>query len=101
MPVFMDCHGARNPIAQPTLRRLLEEVRCQAADSHGVRVISYLLEDATLYCVIEAPDADAVAQHHAERNLTCSGLHRLNLSSPPDSATAAAARSALARHQRR
>jgi hypothetical protein len=53
------------------------EVRQQIQDARGVRPTAHWLEDGVIYCILDAPDADAACQHHAERGISCDDLHAI------------------------
>ena len=35
------------------------------------------MEDDSIYCVLEAPDGEAVVRHHADHSLECADLHEI------------------------
>ena len=71
MPVFLDYH----PIPElPTdvVHRVLTEARRRRYDRAGVRYLDlYCGHDDRVYCVVEAPHAQAVQQAHAALGVPC------------------------------
>jgi hypothetical protein len=55
----------------------------QLEAAHGIRDVSgtlplgHWLEDGTIYCLLEAPDEEAVCRHHRGRGITCNDMHPL------------------------
>jgi hypothetical protein len=56
---------------------MIRETEEQAVDPRGVRIVGHWLDDALVYCVLDAPDSDAVCQHHAARGVVCEDLHEI------------------------
>jgi len=47
--------------------------------SFGVRQVElYHNHDGQVYCLLEAPDAEAVRQHHAALGVPCGDVHEVN-----------------------
>ena len=78
MPRFMDYHddlklppGAIEQIAQGT--------RDGVSDEFGVRQIElYHNADGKVYCLLEAPDEQAVRDHHASLGVSCGDVNQVN-----------------------
>ncbi len=67
MPLFMDIHyRVTGSTAEGIAAAHRRDIECQA--KHGVRFRSYYFNDATgrIYCLFEAPTAEAGAACHAE-----------------------------------
>ncbi len=76
MPTFIDRHDPRHLTAIPSAvrRQMHRERRNHVMDPNGVRAIGHWVEDGAIYCILDAPDADAACQHHADRGLPCDDL---------------------------
>jgi hypothetical protein len=74
MTIFIDRHPA-DALPPGVGRQLLRQSAEQQVDPHGVRPIDHWRDASYLYCVLEAPDAQAVHQHHADHGLSCDDLH--------------------------
>jgi hypothetical protein len=72
--MFVDRH-ALTAIPSSVRRQLRVEARHQIRDQHGVRVLGQWIEDETIYCILDALDAAAACQHHADHGLPCDDLH--------------------------
>ena len=60
MPQFMDFH------------------RAGTADAFGVRQVElYRNSDGTVYCLLDAPHAQAVRDHHAALGVDCGEVHEV------------------------
>jgi hypothetical protein len=44
-------------------------------DPTGTLPLGHWVEDGTIYCVVDAPDAEAVCRHHQDRGIGCNELH--------------------------
>jgi hypothetical protein len=67
MPLFMDVHTLGSPVA------LIDAEQCHAADvqtqsRYAVTYLKYWVDPAAgkMFCLVEAPDADAAASVHRE-----------------------------------
>src|SRR5215210_2989300 len=74
MPTFIDRHllTAVSPAIQ---RRLHSEVALGVIDPSGLKPLAHWIEDRLLYCVLMAPDHEAVCEHHKARGLDCDDVH--------------------------
>jgi Protein of unknown function (DUF4242) len=72
--IFIDRHPA-NSLPPEVGRQFLQESGARQVDPHGVQPIDHWRDDSYLYCVLEAPNADAVCQHHADHGVSCDDLH--------------------------
>ena len=77
MPTFIDRHDPRHLTAIPSAvrRQMHRERRDRVMDPNGVRAIGHWVGDGVIYCILDAPDADAAYRHHADRGLPCDDLH--------------------------
>lgn len=62
-------------------RQLLQQSGERQVDPHGVRPIDHWRDESYSYCVLEAADADAVCQQHADHGVPCDDLHTVERSS--------------------
>jgi Protein of unknown function (DUF4242) len=77
MPTFIDRHRAA-AVSHEQRRRLTEEARAGQLDPGGARPIGHWLEDGWLYCVLEAPNIDAVSEHHHAHGLACASVREID-----------------------
>ena len=64
MPKFIDFHPDME-VSEEAIERLTNETKEGALDEFGVRQLElYYNRDGGVYCVLEAPDAEAVRKHH-------------------------------------
>jgi len=64
MPTFMDVHPDLK-LPQQAVDQIAEGTRNHAKDEFGVRQIElYHNPEGQVFCVLEAPDAEAVRKHH-------------------------------------
>lgn len=65
VPRFMDFHP-NYKISPESVARLREETKAGKVDEFGVRQIElfYSPDGKGVYCLLEAPDEEAVRQHH-------------------------------------
>ena len=76
MATFIDRHPDSS-IPHAVRRRLTHEARRSEVDPHGARPIGHWLEDDGVYCLMEAPNAKAVVQHHVDHGMRCDHLREL------------------------
>jgi len=78
MPRFMDFH---EDLKLPTeaIKQITEDAKEGKADQFGVRQIElYHNPDGKVYCLLEAPDADAVRRHHEAIGVPCGDVHEVS-----------------------
>jgi hypothetical protein len=68
MPTFLDTHPMH-----PFTAEELNNLQAEPPDEFGVthHDILYSEEDDKIYCVLEAPNAEAVHKHHAKAGIKC------------------------------
>ena len=77
MATFMDYHSDLK-LPESAISDLTESTRAHAYDEFGVRQIElYHNADGNVYCLLEAPDAEAVRQHHAALGVPCGEVHEV------------------------
>ena len=77
MPLFMDYHNDLKLPAE-AIQQIAQETRNGAADQFGVRQVElYHNADGKVYCLLDAPDADAVRKHHEALGVPCGDVHEV------------------------
>ena len=78
MPLFMDFHDELHLPAE-AIEQITEEAKAQKSDQYGVRQAElFYNSDGKVYCLLEAPSAEAVRQHHAGLGVDCGEVHEVN-----------------------
>jgi hypothetical protein len=73
MPTYID-HHERFDMTPEMEQAFADRLRSGQTDANGVKGINmFLTKDGGAYCLLEAPDEDAVVQTHAEGGTT---IHR-------------------------
>ena len=74
MPKFIDTHPM-NPFKADELNKL----QSAPPDEFGVthHDILFSEEDNKIYCVLDAPNAEAVHKHHAQAGIKCDWVHEV------------------------
>jgi Protein of unknown function (DUF4242) len=59
---------------------MIQQAEQRHVDAHRVRVLGHWMGGQHVYCVVQAPDADAVRQrqHHTTRGLPCDEIRQLD-----------------------
>lgn len=77
MPQFMDFHPDLK-LPQPAIDQIAADTAAKRADQFGVRQIELFHNaDGQVYCLLEAPDAEAVRRHHAALGVDCGEVHEV------------------------
>jgi Protein of unknown function (DUF4242) len=76
MAIFVDQHLAEG-VSLEVFGRMFQEAEQRHVDAHGARVLGHWMGGQHVYCVLRAPDADAVRQHHATRGLPCDEIRQV------------------------
>lgn len=77
MPLFMDYHDDLK-LPADAIAQIGEGARDGATDEFGVRQVElYHNADGKVYCLLEAPDEEAVRNHHAALNVPCADVHEV------------------------
>lgn len=77
MPRFMDYH---DDLALPAeaLQQIGQGARDGVTDAFGVRQVELFHNaEGKVYCLLDAPDADAVRKHHAALDVPCGEVHQV------------------------
>jgi hypothetical protein len=78
MPRFMDFHDDLKLPAE-AVEQIGQGARDGAVDEFGVRQIELFHNaEGKVYCLLDAPDEDAVRQHHAALDVPCGAVHRVD-----------------------
>ncbi len=77
MPQFMDFH-ADLKLPPDAIADIAEGAAAGKADQFGVTQVElYHNADGTVYCLLDAPDAQAVRDHHAALGVDCGDVHEV------------------------
>jgi hypothetical protein len=78
MPKFMDYHDDLKLPAEAILQ-ITEGTKDGATDEFGVRQLELFHNaDGHVYCLLEAPDEEAVRNHHAALGVPCAAVHQVD-----------------------
>ena len=78
MPRYIDFHDDLK-LPPEALEELRQQTRDGTQDEFGVRQVELFHNpDGKVYCLLEAPDEEAVRQHHEALQLTCGDVHRVD-----------------------
>ena len=74
MPKFIDAHEM-----EPFTAKQLSDLQNAPPDEFGVthHDILFSEKDNKIYCVLDAPDSDAIHKHHAKAGITCDFVHEV------------------------
>ncbi|HEY1223390.1 MAG TPA: nickel-binding protein [Acidimicrobiales bacterium] len=78
MPQFMDFHEDLK-LPNEAVQQIAQETRDRKTDEFGVRQLElFHNSDGKVYCLLEAPDAEAVRSHHAALGVPCGEVHEIS-----------------------
>jgi hypothetical protein len=78
MPLFMDYHDDLKLPAE-AIQQIAQGTRDGATDDFGVRQVElYHNADGKVYCLLDAPNEQAVRDHHASLGVSCGDVNRVN-----------------------
>ena len=78
MPQFMDFHDDLK-LPDDAVQQITKEAKEQKSDEFGVRQVELFHNaDGKVYCLLDAPDADAVRAHHAAIGVPCGEVHEVS-----------------------
>jgi len=61
------------------IAQITEDSHAHRADEFGVRQVElYHNAEGKVYCLLEAPDAEAVRKHHAALGVDCGPVHQVD-----------------------
>ncbi len=75
MPIFLDVHKV--PFKEENLRELVDA----PMDEHGVTHVNlfYNKEAGVCFCLLDAPDTEAVIKHHDKVNIECEWITEVTM----------------------
>jgi hypothetical protein len=77
MPKFMDYHEHLQLPAE-AIEQITKDTKNAKADEFGVRQVELFHNpDGQVYCLLDAPDADAVRKHHEAIGVSCGDVHEV------------------------
>ncbi len=77
MPQFMDFHPDLK-LPDTAIDQIAVETRAGHSDEFGVRQVElFHNSEGQVYCLLEAPDAEAVRKHHAALGIECGEVHEV------------------------
>jgi hypothetical protein len=77
MPQFMDFHDDLK-LPDDAIQQITQDTRAEKSDEFGVRQVELFHNpDGKVYCLLEAPDADAVRRHHEALGVPCGDVHEV------------------------
>ncbi|HEY2242252.1 MAG TPA: nickel-binding protein [Streptosporangiaceae bacterium] len=78
MPRFMDFHDDLK-LPADAIEQITQESRDGTTDQFGVHQAElYHNADGKVYCLLDAPDEEAVRQHHEALGISCGDVHRVD-----------------------
>jgi hypothetical protein len=77
MPTYMDFHDDLK-LPDDAVRQITKETAEGKFDEFGVRQVELFHNpEGKVYCLLEAPDEDAVRRHHAALGVPCGEVHEV------------------------
>jgi hypothetical protein len=77
MPQFMDFHPELK-LPHEAIDDIAAGAHAGTADQFGVRQVElYHNSDGTVYCLLDAPNAQAVRDHHTALSVDCGEVHEV------------------------
>jgi hypothetical protein len=78
MPQFMDYHDDLK-LPDQAIQQITQDTKEHKADEFGVRQVDLFHNpDGKVYCLLEAPDAEAVRKHHEALGVPCGEVHQVS-----------------------
>jgi len=78
MPQFMDFHEDLK-LPDQAIQQITQDTRNKTSDEFGVRQVELFHNpDGQVYCLLEAPDAEAVRKHHEALGVPCGDVHEVS-----------------------
>jgi hypothetical protein len=75
---FMDFHPDLK-LPDEAIQQLRQDAASGTYDEFGVRQVElYHNAEGHVYCLLEAPNAEAVRKHHEAIGVTCGNVHEVN-----------------------
>jgi hypothetical protein len=77
MPTFMDFHDDLK-LPDEAVQQITKETEEHKVDEFGVRQVELFHNaDGKVYCLLDAPDEEAVRRHHAALGVPCGDVHEV------------------------
>jgi hypothetical protein len=77
VPTFMDYHDDLQ-LPPEAIQQITQDTKDAKADQFGVRQVELFHNaDGKVYCLLDAPDADAVRHHHEALGVACGEVHEV------------------------
>ncbi|MGA8296152.1 MAG: nickel-binding protein [Acidimicrobiales bacterium] len=78
MPTYMDFHDDLK-LPREALEQITQDTKDAKADEFGVRQLELFHNaEGKVYCLLDAPDSDAVRKHHEALGVPCGDVHEVN-----------------------
>jgi hypothetical protein len=78
MPQFMDFHDDLK-LPDDAIQHITQETKDRTSDEFGVRQLELFHNpQGKVYCLLEAPNAEAVRSHHAALGVPCGEVHEVS-----------------------
>jgi len=78
MPRFMDYHSDLK-LPEEAIAQIADDAHNAKSDQFGVRQIElYYNDGGHVYCLLDAPDEQAVRDHHAAVGVPCGDVHQVD-----------------------
>ena len=78
MPKFMDYHSGPR-VAHGAFGDITAGANAGTADQYGVTQVELIHNlNGTVYCLLDAPDAQAVRDHHTALGVDCGDVHEVS-----------------------
>ena len=78
MPTYMDYHDDLK-LPPDAIEAIKNGALNRETDEFGVRQIElYHNAEGKVYCLLDAPDAEAVRKHHAALDVDCGDVHQVS-----------------------
>lgn len=78
MPKFMDVHDDLK-LPQEAIDQMAQGTRDGATDEFGVTQLELFYNaEGKVYCLVDAPDDEAVRKHHAAVDVPCGDVHQVS-----------------------
>jgi hypothetical protein len=78
MPTFMDFHD-HLPLPDAAIEQLTQDTKDVKRDEFGVAQVELFHNaEGKVYCLLDAPNADAVRKHHEALGIDCGDVHEVS-----------------------
>lgn len=78
MPQFMDYHDELK-LPEAAIQQITQDTKDNKSDEFGVRQVELFHNaEGNVYCLLDAPDAEAVRKHHEALGVPCGDVHQVS-----------------------